>query len=266
MRSLSPDWTSPAGSLMIEEGELHVWRANLDVPDRDIQAMQSLLSPEELERSNRFFFLRDRYRFIVSHACVRSVLSRYLRIDPDQLSFEQNSFGKPAVIGVSTEMKIEYNLTHSRGFALVAATRGLQVGVDVEYIRSDFGGLNIARRFFSNAEYHVLLSLPAELQSEAFFRCWTRKEAFIKAKGKGLLFPLDEFDVTVHPEEPPALISTRADPEEAARWSLVQADPAYDYCGAVAVESSSLRTKYLDWYFDEEIPKSVEPDPRMPLA
>jgi 4'-phosphopantetheinyl transferase len=258
MSGMRTSWLSPRTTLTIQENEVHVWRADLDLPAAYLERLQSLLSMEEVGRADRFFFPKDRDHFIVSHACVRKVLSRYLETKPEQLSFVQNSHGKPALSTGSGDFDLEFNLTHSHRFALVAVTKGMRVGVDVELIRNNFGGLNIAQRFFSPAEFRTLSSLPEEQQSKAFFRCWTQKEAYIKAKGLGLSLPLDEFDVSVDPGEPTALLNSRSDPGETARWSLIKVDPATGYSGAVAVEGHSLALKCWNWNPEIDIPHPTE--------
>ena len=247
MTSANPTWSSPPESLMISKGQLHVWRADLDLPEACLTRLHLVLSPEEMDRAKRFYFPKDRDRFIVSHACVRDVLSGYLQVKPEQIKFITNSFGKPALAADSEGKDLEFNLSHSNRFALLAVSQGMRVGVDVEFIRMEFGGVEIARRFFSPSEVQALLSLPTELQSEAFFRCWTRKEAYIKGKGRGLSLPLDEFDVSVLPGEPAALLNTRPDPGDAARWSMFQVDPAPGYSGTVAVEGHSMELNYWEW-------------------
>lgn len=151
----------------------------------------------------------------------------------------------PAERGTETK-EINFNLSHSRGFMLLAVTRGREVGVDIELIDRDFATAEVAERFFSRREILSLRSQPDHLQTEAFFHCWTRKEAYIKARGEGLSLPLDQFDVSLEPSGA-SLLDNRISPGDVARWSLQELHPAPDYCAAVAVEGFSWKLRLLDF-------------------
>jgi 4'-phosphopantetheinyl transferase len=142
---------------------------------------------------------------------------------------------------------LRFNLAHCQGLALYAIAWGREVGVDLEYIRENLADQRIAERFFSPAEVETLRSLPEGVQREAFFHCWTRKEAFVKARGEGLSFPLDQFDVSLAPGEPAALLRTLGDPEEAARWSLRELFPGPGFVAAVAAAGHSWRLSAWQW-------------------
>jgi 4'-phosphopantetheinyl transferase len=223
--------TAPAPRLRADE--VHVWWAALDHPEDVVRAWRGLLSADEAARADRFHFPRDRGRFIAGRAVLRILLSGYLHCDPAGLRFGYNAHGKPALAGAEG---LEFNLAHSHGLALYAVTSGRAVGIDVEHIREDLAGAEIAERFFSRAENAVLRDLPAGQRREAFFRCWTRKEAYLKATGRGLSVALDSFDVSLAPTAAPALLAVRDDPGEVKRWCFRNVDPAPGYVGAVAVE------------------------------
>jgi 4'-phosphopantetheinyl transferase len=142
---------------------------------------------------------------------------------------------------------LSFNLTHSHQLALYAVTRRREIGVDLEYVRADFADEQIAERFFSPREVAALRTVPENLLKEAFFHCWTRKEAYVKAKGEGLSIPLDQFDVSLAPGEPALLLSTRDDPQEADRWSLQALFPGSGYVAALAVEGRTWRLKCWQW-------------------
>src|SRR5208283_3082224 len=131
---------------------------------------------------------------------------------------------------------LDFNVSHTAGLALLAFARGRKIGIDVERIRRDFGTAEIAERFFSKAERAALRELPQEQRHEAFFRCWTRKEAFIKALGEGLSHPLDQFDVSLDPHAPAALLATRPDAHEVDRWKLLDIRLLGDFVAALALE------------------------------
>jgi len=237
----SSNWLRPPDSLSLEAGQVHVWRVCLELGDDQLDRFRRILEPEELDRAGRFRFERLQRHFVASRGFLRYVLARYLGKKAEELRFSHNSYGKPSLAGEGT---LQFNMSHSHEVALVAVTRGAAVGVDVEHIRSDFASEEIARRFFSRLEVETLKLLPKEEQVAAFFRCWARKEAYIKAIGKGLSQPLDGFDVTLAPSEPAALL--RAGEEDTMTWSMSDIDVGSDYASALVVEGVPSQVSYLD--------------------
>jgi 4'-phosphopantetheinyl transferase len=225
---------------------VHVWRAALDVPESQVRSLWDTLTADERQRAERFFFEKDRTHFVVARGLLRVLLGRYLRQDPPRLRFTYGPHGKPALATDPGGVALRFNVSHSHGLALYAITRGREVGVDVERIRPDIAQEKIAERFFSPREVTVLRALPTPLQAPAFFACWTRKEAYIKAKGEGLTLPLDQFDVSLAPGEPAALLHTAWDPQEAAGWALHDLAPAPGYRAAVAVAGHAWRLACWD--------------------
>ena len=221
MKALDYLWNSPPADLAVSSDEVHVWRASLDQPELYVQRLAQTLSADECMRSKRFYFERDRRRFIVGRGILRMILGCYLGIEPSCLKFWYGSHGKPALAEPASGRKIRFNVSHSQGVALYALTCNREVGVDLERLRSISDAERIAKRFFSSQENAVLQALPANLKHEAFFTCWTRKEAYIKARGEGLSFSLDLFDVSLVPGEPAALLHVRGYPQEVSRWSLL---------------------------------------------
>src|SRR6185503_16840317 len=204
----------PPPSGRIELGsEVHVWRAQLDLGDGPRAKLEQTLSADERARAGRFHFEKDRHHYIAGRGSLRAILGRYLDLEPDQVRFSYNAFGKPGLDPGAHQSSLHFNLAHSHGLALFAFNRNRQVGIDVEWIRPDFATHEIALRFFSPPEVSALCSLPSSLQPTAFFNCWTRKEAFIKARGLGLSLPLDRFVVTLAPDAAPALLSAQGDPQ-----------------------------------------------------
>jgi 4'-phosphopantetheinyl transferase len=232
--SKSTKWTRAPASLSVPAGEIHVWRVDLEQSEDVVQQFRSTLESDEIHRADRFHFEKDRRAFTVSRGFLRHVLSRYLATKPEALRFAYGPYGKPALNGEHTNSSLKFNMSHSRGVGLVAVTETKELGVDVEYIRADFASEDIARRFFSPHEVAAFNALSNELRVAAFFRCWTRKEAYIKAIGRGLSQPLEGFDVTLAPDAPPALL--RADEDDASRWSLSDIDVGNDYAAALVVE------------------------------
>ncbi|HJT27362.1 MAG TPA: 4'-phosphopantetheinyl transferase superfamily protein [Pyrinomonadaceae bacterium] len=224
-------WTEPPQSPSLEAHTVHVWRISLDQPDDRLARFRRTLEPDELNRASRFHFEKHQRHFIVARGFLRSVVARYLETRPEALQFSYGAYGKP---GLASEHVLRFNLSHSHEVALLAVALDAELGVDVEHIRADFASEEIARRFFSRAEVEVFNALPKEEQVEAFFRCWTRKEAYIKAIGKGLSQALDAFDVTLAPDVQPALL--RVEGDDASRWLLRNVDVGEGYAGALAVE------------------------------
>lgn len=242
-----PPWSPPPAALTLDENEVHVWRASLDLTASRIQSLERTLSPDECGRAGRFHFERDRRRFIVAHGLLRAILARYLGTEPGQLQFRYDPHGKPALAVDSGGGGLRFNLSHSHRVALYAVARGREVGIDVERIRTAVDVEQIAERFFSPREVAALRVLPPEVRTEAFFTCWTRKEAYVKARGKGLALPLDQFAVSLTPGEPAALLSVRGMLQETSRWSLRALAPGPGYVAALAVEGHSRRLRCWQW-------------------
>jgi 4'-phosphopantetheinyl transferase len=213
--------------------DAHVFFARLDDPVAD---GVTLLSADERARAARFHFDRDRRRFVNGRALLRSILGRYLDVAPGDVAFSYDPRGKPRLAGGGPT----FNLSHSHGAVVFAFTSEGEIGVDIERHPAPDDGDAVARHFFAPAEVAALDSLPAAERSAAFLRCWTRKEAYIKARGDGLSLPLDSFQVSLEPDAPPALLSTAHDPGEAGRWSLVDLSrQSPGYVVALAFEGSA---------------------------
>ena len=212
----------PAGSLIttplaLRAEEVHVWLAKLD--DYSADSLRLLLAKDELARASRFHFDKDRNHYTVTRGLLRKLLAAYLSLPAGQLRFSYAEKGKPA-LEESQRSSLNFNLAHSHDMAIYAFSRNRDVGVDLESIREDLADEKIAERFFSPYEIDALAKLPAELRKQAFFDCWTRKEAYIKARGEGLSMPLNEFDVSLRPGEAAALLRNHKDPAEVTRWSM----------------------------------------------
>lgn len=236
-------WSPPPQRLTLVGEEVHVWRACLDVPKLRVRALEESLAEHEVSRALRFYLAEDRRHFTVAHGLLREILSLYLDTPPDQLRFGYNPHGKPFLPGTA----ICFNLSHSGGMALYAIARSMEIGIDIERIPTDFECAEVAERFFSRGETDALRTVPSDLQPVAFFNCWTRKEAFVKALGEGISFPLNQFDVTLAPNEPARLISIVGDSPAAARFCLQELDVGDGYAGALAVEGTSCQIGCWQW-------------------
>ena len=232
----SCSWDPPPVTLSLGSNEVHIWRTALDLDATEVQSLWQTLSADEQEKARRFHFQQDRERFIVARGLLRVILGRYLNAEPGHLRFCYSPLGKPSLSRGFGRETLRFNLSHSDGLALYAVTLGREVGVDLERLHPDLADEQIAQRFFSPHEVAQLNSLPPNLRQEAFFNCWTRKEAYIKARGEGLTLRLDQFDVSLAPGEPAALLDTKDDPQEASRWSLRELVPGPGYVAALAAE------------------------------
>ena len=231
-------WRTPPDDLAAEADRVDLWRVALDRPTGPIDALSATLDADERRRAARFAIERDRRRFVVARGALRTVLGRYLETSPAAVRLGYGQYGKPQLDRGDATPALTFNVSHAGDRALIAVTGGRAVGVDLEEIRPDFATMDVARRFFAPAEVAALWSLPPDQQVVGFFNCWTRKEAYVKARGEGLSAPLDRFVVSVAPGEPAALLRSDIDPREVARWSLRALDLGSDYVGALAVEGS----------------------------
>jgi 4'-phosphopantetheinyl transferase len=244
---LSNQW-SPGPALPVIDGRsVHVWRIPLVLPAGLPAGFAGCLSADELARAQRFRFDVHRERFIAAHACLRDILGRYLRLAPEAVRFQISQYGKPFLEDEQVGLGLTFNLSHSHELGLVAIAVQSAVGIDIEHVRVDLADELVARRFFSEHEVEAYLSLPEDLRKEAFFNCWTRKEAYIKAIGEGLSMPLDQFDVTLTPGEPVKLIATRPDPAQALQWNLYALYPGNGYAAALAVKGSPAVLHFWRW-------------------
>ena len=239
-------WIGFDRNYTLPEDEVHVWQTSLDMPASRFAQLRRILSPDECARADRFHFEVDRRRGIIGRAYLRLLLGQILDMPVNELQFEYDKFGKPGLIP-GQRRALQFNVSHSGELILIAITTGRAVGVDVEEIRTDLDPNGIAAQFFSPSEREILASLPRPARYRAFFECWTRKEAYLKAKGVGLSLPLDQFDVSFLPDEEPRLLATRPDPAEAQNWRLWALDLASDYAGALAVSGSGRKLKCWKW-------------------
>ncbi|HEX5085936.1 MAG TPA: 4'-phosphopantetheinyl transferase superfamily protein, partial [Blastocatellia bacterium] len=242
-----PTWRVPAQWPLLLDDEAHVWRASLEQTPAEVERLTQPLSEDEKERAARFRFPRHRDHFIVARGLLRLIIGRYLQAPASSLVFSYGAYGKPELGGVFENCGLRFNLSHSHELVLCALTRRRAIGVDVEGLRPDVVEEGVAERFFSAAEVKALRALPERLQVEAFFNCWTRKEAYIKAIGEGLSHPLDQFDVSLVPGEPAALLGTRGDPWELERWALFDLAPRDGYAAALAIEGRDMKIEYWDY-------------------
>jgi 4'-phosphopantetheinyl transferase len=226
------------------EDEVQLWRVDLEAVRAEEARWQEVLSSDERNRAARFHFPHDRQRFVASRAWLRTILAGFLEIDARDLRFSYSKKDKPFVGPAHADSGITFNMSHSGGIALYAFARRREIGVDVEQIRSNFDIEPIARRFFSVLEQQQLAALPEESRVDAFFRCWTRKEAYIKAVGDGLSLPLSQFDVSLESWGTNALLATRPDSSQAGQWMLREVPAGAGYSAALCVRGQDWKLKH----------------------
>jgi 4'-phosphopantetheinyl transferase len=236
------EWSSPRATPELANNEIHVWRASLASDETTLRRFQSSLADDERARADRFVFERDRNRFVAARGILRQLLAGYIRRSPSELQFGYGPQGKPLLVRNETTSALEFNISHSHDMALFAFAKKRSLGIDVELLRPEFAGEDIAKRYFSAAEIEELQALPPELRAEAFFLCWTRKEAYIKARGEGLQIPLTSFSVSLTPGQPETLHSS-----DHLRWSLISLRPARQYVAAVIGEGKGWTLRQWEW-------------------
>ena len=232
-------WKDSEPSLPPAGGEIHLWRIPLLAEPGIAADRARLLIDDELDRMGRYRFERDRERFAMCRGALRILLGRYLSIDPRQVRLRYSPKGKPELdqtAGTRHRHDLRFNLSDSSDWALLAITRGDEIGVDIERVRPLPDAEILARDHFSPREYDEYKALPPSEKLAGFFNCWTRKEAWLKATGEGITVPLDRFDVTLVPGQGPRLLRVEGDPDAPARWALYDCVPAQDYVGAIAVK------------------------------
>ncbi len=244
-------WLLPPEELLLAAEEIHLWRADLNLESSQRQQLAGTLSADEWQRAERFHFERDRHHFIAARGILRAILSRYLALPPEQLQFSYGTRGKPALVHQgSVHQKKDgllcFNLSHSNGLALYAVGWNCHIGIDLEYQRSMSDLNKLAQRFFSATESAAILALPVEQQRAAFFRCWTAREAYLKATGEGLA-GLETVELCLQPGNTVGLARINGDLEAAAAWSLHCLEVASGWLAALAVEGQGWQLKRFEF-------------------
>jgi 4'-phosphopantetheinyl transferase len=240
------DSTVSDGVSELRQNDVRVWFAELDQPDVVLHCPSETISPDERLRAMRFRFPHDQRRFIVARAILRTILGRYLEIDPRQVSFQYGQYGKPA-LAQPHNTQLQFNISHSAGAALFAVAPGRQVGADLEYIRPLTDLTSLANDCFSTSEIAALSELPEREKLRAFFDGWTRKEAFLKATGLGLSLSTKVFEVSLSPGEGPRELRLFEGARDRDEWSLVSLVPRAECSAAVVAEGRDCRITFAEW-------------------
>jgi 4'-phosphopantetheinyl transferase len=225
-------------------GEVQVWCARLDGDRENLPFLASLLASDEQARAKRYYFERDRGRFIVRRGFLRLLLGAYLDRDPARLQFSYGANGKPALRPGSSGWPLQFNLSHSNGLAVYALSRDRPLGIDVEYIRLIPEVLQIAEQFFTPLERNLLTSLSSESRMRTFFKIWTGKEAYLKATGDGLSHQPTEIEVSFDGREAAQIRAVHAEPMETGRWQMETIRNIPGYIAAVVIEGQDWQLKF----------------------
>ncbi len=227
----------------IGPNQTHVWYIYFSQQLNILSYFLSILSKDEIEKASKFRFEKDKNCSIITRGALRFLSGKYLTENPEDIKFKYGEFGKP-YYNMETELK--FNVSHSGNMAVIGFVLNDDIGVDVEEMKSDFEVFDIASNYFSDYEIKSLKEIPIQNHVKGFYRCWTRKESFIKAKAKGLSFPLDSFSVSIDSDEKTELLETKWDKNEKELWNLFSFTPQENYIGAVSVKGNIQNIKYYN--------------------
>jgi len=236
-------WGLPPTELPALKQTAHVWCTALEFPPDVLQTFFSLLSSDEKARAQQFRFEKDRDHFIAARGLLRKILSRYLNIEPQNLKFQYNLYGKPSLVDHS---HLQFNLSHSNGLALYAFTLDNSIGVDIEFKGRECDIDAIAQRYYSPREYEILNKLSDTEKTDAFFNGWARKEAFLKALGQGISYSLEKVEVTLT-NESARFIAIHDDEQDITQWYLHALNPSLDFAAALAIKGQVDKVETWKW-------------------
>lgn len=219
-------------SFSLGDNELHLWPVRLNALNSALEVFRKALAIDELERADRYRFSQLRREFTIARGALRHILAWYLATEPRNIRLEYGAKGKPYI--AERSCNICFNLAHSNGLAVLGVTRRRDLGVDIEYVRAISDLPQVAQRFFCPEEASELSMIAQQERQRAFFLCWTRKEAYIKAVGHGLALPLSSFRVTLQPNRPARFVHIGHDVSLAQTWTLHDLALCPEYVGAIA--------------------------------
>ena len=230
-------------SLTLGPYDVDVWMATVDTHPTLLRRLQDTLSPDERDRASRFRLETHRARYIFARGVLRQTLAEYVAVEPQHLRFQSNQFGKPSLLASSDAKIVSFNVSHSEGLLLVAITLDRLVGVDVEWIRPIVEVDAIVRDCFGTGERALMAAASSSDKERVFHVCWTRKEAYIKALGKGLSIPLNSFDISAGDDPACAAVSNSA----MAEWEVIDLPLPAGYVGALVVQKGIRRLRRVTW-------------------
>ncbi|MGB0909642.1 MAG: 4'-phosphopantetheinyl transferase family protein [Nitrospirales bacterium] len=241
-------WNSPPQDITLPPDHVHIWKANLSPPQPQLAHLQTILSADEQARAQRFRFSKHRKAFVTARGLLRLILSRYLNTSPRALSFAQEAHGKPYLLSPTTP-PFSFNISHSNDMALFAVTLKNLVGIDIEYHRKKVNVPSLIQRICSTEEKEILMALSPTEQKRGFFACWTRKEAYVKATGKGITIPFTTITVSL-PPSPCVELRHIEDDEDISLWTLSDIQVSPRYTAALAIKGGNDTTAYWAWEWD----------------
>ena len=239
-------WQNPLHHPTLDREQVHIWRANLNLPADEVTRLSAFLSPDETARANKYRFPIHRRRFIVARGILRDLLGNYLEISPNTVKFEYGDRGKP-YISLNACQDLQFNISHSEEYALLGFTGDRSIGVDIEYLREMPDAVKIAQRFFSPKEYDLIRNLDAKQQCQAFFKLWTAKEAYLKAIGTGLAGCLTSIDIDFDSYGDRISLSCNNNLTSVDNWSIYPCIPASSYVGTIAIDARVSKQQICFW-------------------
>jgi len=240
-------WRHAVPRELINSNEVHVWRVFLDVTTVELESLLGFLSVDEVARAGRFHFERDQKRFIAARGILRKILGSYLNKRPEKICFEYSSHGKPMLAHNPGDDNICFNLSHSGAFALYAVTLRKKIGIDIESIRDNVSVEQVAQQFFSQNEIRSLEKIDINKRSELFFQYWTRKEAFLKARGEGISFPMEQCDISLINGRVLSPVTAQDNNREVSRLYVQDLFPGNGYAAAIAIEGGDWNISCLHY-------------------
>jgi 4'-phosphopantetheinyl transferase len=240
---MTSQWQTTPDDLLLSPDYVDIWRCCVGLADDQIGELSSLLSAEEKARAQRLKIAEKQNQFVITRGRLRQILGKYLNSDPCAFKFEYATHGKPYLEERWQGHEILFNVSHSHNFVLIAMSLDHQLGIDIEKIQHDKDHTFLARRFFSKREQAELTALPEEIKRRAFYSCWTRKEAFVKAVGDGITYGLDTFDISVHPDETQPSLNIHTNSTEDITWSVFNIPMDEDYMAALAVTGNTVSVR-----------------------
>ncbi len=226
---------------------IDVWRVKLNLDDFDMNVLKCILSDDEQNRANSYKFFQPRKLFILARVRLRQILSLYTDLLPERLVFSYSPQGKPNLVNSGGNGNITFNMSHSGEISVYAVSLNRNIGIDIEKPDKKVDFESLAKKYFSSGEYETIMELPEGEKQKAFYRCWTRKEAYIKGKGTGIAQLLDKVAVSCAPGEPAGLLSNRQEPEDVQKWSIEDLKEEAPYIGALAYEGKGAEIRYFTY-------------------
>ena len=233
--------------MKLQKNRIDIWRVKLNLKDSEVNVLRCILSEDEQNRANSYKFFKQRKLFILSRVRLRQILSMYLGVIPERIIFNYGSQGKPFLPQSHNGEGISFNLSHSGEMSVYAVGTGIEMGIDIEKPDKKVNFLNLAKRYFTEMEYNPIMSLPEGERLKAFYRCWTRKEAYIKGKGSGIAKMLDKTSVSCLPGEPSKLLANSLEPHDIYSWTIEDLNIGVPYIGAIAYKGKGMDLKYYTY-------------------